>query len=253
MIYVAKILPVVLLPVGVVMLLLLSSLVLRKRWLGVTALLVLWLSSTPVLGDLAMRAAEGWQVPVPVESVPESAAIVVLTGMLQRAPGAREVYEWGAGVDRFDAGIALVNAGKAPVLVLPGGWVPWRPGDRPEGEVLADKAVALGVARDRIIVTGAVSNTAAEAAAVAERLGRGSATEAAPRIVLVTSAFHMRRARQIFERAGFEVVPYPVDFQVSQAPFSVIDAVPTAADLRNTETALRELYGYLYYRLRPGV
>jgi uncharacterized SAM-binding protein YcdF (DUF218 family) len=246
-IYVAKILPALLLPVGVVIILLAAGLGLRRRWLLVAGLVVLWSASTPLVGDLAMRAVEGWQVPVDVDSVPASDAIVVLTGMLQRAPGTREVYEWGGGVDRFEAGVALHRAGKARTVIIPGGWVPWRPDSRPEGEVLAEKAVALGVPREHLVVTERVSNTAGEAAAVARWLARDGTSPR--RIILVTSAFHMRRARLIFERAGLSVVPYPVDFQTSDSPFAVLDALPTAAALRDTETALRELYGYLYYRV----
>lgn len=247
MIYVAKILPVLVLPVGIVLILLAAGLIFRRRWLLLAGLVVLWTASTPLVGHLAMRAAEGWHVPVDIDAVPVADAIVVLTGMLQRAPGPREVYEWGGGVDRFEAGLALYKAGKAERLIIPGGWVPWRPDARPEGEVLAERAVARGVPRDRIVVTGRVSNTAGEAAAVASRLVREGAARRT--VILVTSAFHMRRAQLIFERAGLAVVPYPVDFQTDDSPVGVLDALPTAAALRNTETALRELYGYWYYRL----
>lgn len=248
MIYVAKILPAVFLPVGIVLILLAASLVFRRRWLLVVGLVVLWSASTPLVADLAMRAAEGWQVPLDVDAVPVADAIVVLTGMLQRAPGPREVYEWGGGVDRFEAGVALHKAGKAGTVIIPGGWVPWRPERRPEGEVLAGRAIDRGVPPDRIVVTEKVSNTAGEAAAVASQLaGDGAARRT---VILVTSAFHMRRARLIFERAGLTVVPYPVDFQTDDSPLGVLDAVPTAEALRHTETALRELYGYWYYRLK---
>lgn len=249
MIYVAKILPALLLPVGVVIILLAAGLIFRRRGLLLSGLVVLWSASTPLVGDLTMRAAEGWQVPVDVASVPAADAIVVLTGMLQRAPGPREVYEWGGGVDRFEAGMALHRAGKAQTVIIPGGWVPWRPDSRPEGEVLAEKAVALGVPQDHIVVTERVSNTAGEAAAVAGWLARGGATRHT--IILVTSAFHMRRARLIFEHAGLTVVPYPVDFHASDSPVGVLDALPTAEALLDTQTALRELYGYWYYRVKP--
>ena len=33
------------------------------------------------------------------------------------------------------------------------------------------------------------------------------------RILLVSSAFHMRRAQRLFERQGMKVEPFPVDFQ----------------------------------------
>ena len=249
MIYLAKILPVAFLPVGVVILLLLASLLLRKRWLAVMALVVLWLSATPVVGDVLIRTAEGWQTPVPVENVPVSSAIVVLTGMLQRTPGSREVFEWGEAVDRFDAGVALLRASRAPTLIFTGGWLPWRPDETPEGEILVAKALALGLRPEQVLSTSRTPNTEAEAAAVRELVPHTSGGASGPSIILVTSAFHMRRARLIFEQAGFAVVPFPVDFQTNEGPFTMLDLLPMSGGIRNTEIAIREMYGYWFYRL----
>jgi len=69
-----------------------------------------------------------------------------------------------------------------------------------------------------------------------------------PRIILVTSAFHMRRARMLFERQGFEVEPFPVDFQTSDRPtINVLSFIPSAHALAKSETAMREGVGMLYY------
>jgi len=249
MLYLAKILPCLVLPSGFVILLLVLSIALRRRALAIVALAVLWLSSTPLVSNAVMRAAEGRQVRQPVSSAPAADAVVVLSGMLRDAPGVPAGEEWMDGVDRFDAGVEMVRAGKAPLLVFTGGWLPWYPDARPEGEVLREKAVALGIARDRIAVTGKVPNTAGEAEAVSALLmGRGRA-ERRPSIILVTSAFHMRRSRLLFTRAGLSVTPFPVDFRTSSAPLSFMHLLPAGGSIENTETAIREFYGYLYYRL----
>lgn len=60
MIYLYKILPVFVLPVGITILLVLAGLGLRRRWLIWSGAAVLWLSSTPVISALAIRTAEGW-------------------------------------------------------------------------------------------------------------------------------------------------------------------------------------------------
>ena len=249
MLHLAKILPVFLLPPGAAILLLLAGIVLRKRALAVAGLLVLWLSSTSVVGNAVMRAAEGWQTRIPVASMPTAKAIVVLSGMLRHAPGSEGVDEWGSGVNRFEAGVALLKAGKAPVLIFTGGWMPWRPEDRPQGGVFVDRAVALGVARDQILVTGKASNTADEAREVSKLLRGLSRDHEGGPVILVTSAFHMRRSLLLFTRAGVPVVPFPVGFQASDGPFTFTDILPSAGSIQSTETAVRELYGYLFYRL----
>jgi uncharacterized SAM-binding protein YcdF (DUF218 family) len=249
MYYAAKILPVFFLPSGVAVLLLLASIVFRKRWMAIAGLAVLWLSSLPIASDAVMRAAEGWQVRQPVSSMPDADAIVVLSGMLRGAPGPERVDEWTEGVDRFDAGVALVKAGKAPLLVFTGGWMPWHADGVAEGDILSQKAAAIGVGLDHLVVSSAARNTADEARVVALLLrgrGRGGAP---PSIILVTSAFHMRRSRLLFTRAGLGVTPFPVDFLSSEEPFTSLKLLPRALSIYRTEVAVRELYGYLYYAL----
>jgi uncharacterized SAM-binding protein YcdF (DUF218 family) len=45
------------------------------------------------------------------------------------------------------------------------------------------------------------------------------------------------------------VTSFPVDFQTSPAPPSFVQWLPSGGSIENTETAIREFYGYLYYRL----
>ncbi len=93
-------------------------------------------------------------------------------------------------------------------------------------------------------VTGRVKNTAAEAGAVVRML------PASARVLLVTSAYHMARAKKEFEQAGLGVVAYPVDFQVSQGKKgSVMDFLPQAEALRNTEQGIKEVLGRIMTRL----
>ena len=247
MIYLHAILPVFFLPTGITILLVLAGIVLRRRSLCALGIAVLWLASTSLVGDAAMRAAEGWQVRKPASSIPECEAIVVLSGGRIQAPGDLGVSEW-ADANRFYGGVELYKAGKAPLLIFTGGWVPWQPDARPEGDVLISYAMDLGIPRDGMLTTAKVVNTNAEARAVAHLLAERSGAKAEHRVILVTSAFHMRRAQMLFARAGVETVPFPVDFKVSAGKsFTLVDLLPRGPG--QTETALREFYGLLYYGL----
>jgi hypothetical protein len=54
----------------------------------------------------------------------------------------------------------------------------------------------------------------------------------------------MARAKKEFEQAGLEIVPYPVDFQVSEEKkWSVMDFLPQAEALRNKERGIKEILG----------
>ncbi len=102
--------------------------------------------------------------------------------------------------------------------------------------------------------TPPVVNTAEEAVAIRRLLGASNNFEASsPRILLVTSAFHMRRAQRLFERQGLEVEAFPVDFQARGAWAGPLwrdptQWLPTAGALDGSSRALHELLGRLIYR-----
>lgn len=72
------------------------------------------------------------------------------------------------------------------------------------------------------------------------------------RILLVTQAMDMPRARRMFEQAGFEVVPGPVGFVNRPGPAerSIFDFIPEAGALALSRIALHEYLGLAWYRLR---
>jgi len=209
---------------------------------------VLWASSTPIVARPLFAAIEGNQVRIPaVEAVPADAIVVLSSGRIV-APGPAAISEW-QDADRFFAGLELFKAGKAPLLVFTGGWSPaLRPDDLLEGSVLATYAAQMGVPAAQVVTTGRVANTQEEAAAVASTLR--SLGQVRPRVLLVTSAFHMVRARMLFERNGLTVLPFPVDFAGRGGGFRIFDVIPTVGALSMTQCSLREWYGRLYYRLR---
>jgi uncharacterized SAM-binding protein YcdF (DUF218 family) len=215
-------------------------------------LLLLWFSAMPVTSDLVMRIVEGWEVRIPAEAMPKADAIVVLSSSRVLAPGDSPVSEWDD-PDRFFGGIELYKAGRAPLIIFTGGWEPWLPGLEREGQILTQYAMDLGLPKKHLLATDKVLNTAAEAVAIADLLRKREGVSVPPRVLLVTSAYHMRRALMLFERAGFEVIPFRVDFQVSEGrKMTVLDFMPQGDSLRQTETALREVYGYVYY-LAQGI
>lgn len=69
------------------------------------------------------------------------------------------------------------------------------------------------------------------------------------RWLLVTSAFHMPRAMGCFRQAGWEVLPWPVDYRtVGRADLLVPFANPNEG-IRRFEVALKEWVGLVVYRL----
>ncbi|WP_306546526.1 YdcF family protein [Malikia spinosa] len=251
-IYLHKLLPLLALPTGLVLLLLVVALLLRQRWPVWLALSLFSLGSTPWISDHLVRWSEAKAVRQDASSMGKAQAIVVLSEGRVLAPGPAAQSEWNDG-DRFWGGIELYRADKAPWLVFTGGWAPWQPELAPEGEVLKTWARSQGIPSSAIQITGVAMNTAEEAAAVAALLPKLSSAVGTKQktILLVTSAFHMPRAQRLFEQAGLAVLPYPVDFKVSaRGSFSAMDLLPSASAWQRTEMAWRELLGRAWYATR---
>jgi uncharacterized SAM-binding protein YcdF (DUF218 family) len=241
-----KVLPLFVLPIGWVGLLVLFALWRKKRWPLVVALAVLYLGSLPFVGVRLIGWVERRHPAMAVGQVEPADAVVVLGGILGPKVSGDHIGNFLETGERFEAGVILLHADKAPWLVFTGARMGWRDTHATEGDELKRLAIARGVAADKILVTDYVANTADEARVVAAMMKK----RGWQRIVLVTTGWHMARSALQFRKAGVEGVIFPVDFRHDpNRRISMIDFIPRAEAWMQTETALREIYGYWFYRL----
>ena len=225
-----------------VIIVILIGLIKNKKKLIYLTIGVLYILSTSIFSSYFFKLLEGYEYRKPISAMESADAIVVLSGMLEINEVEDSTYiEWGD-PDRFFGGIALFNAGKAQKLVFTGGKMPWDKSKKTEGEVLKEYAISNSIASENIFVTKDVENTADEAVAVKQLI------KPCKRIILVTSAYHMYRAKILFEREGFDVIPYKVDYKTSNIiVFNIFSFLPSSENLRTTETAFREIIGRIFY------
>ena len=172
-------------------------------------------------------------------------AIVVLSGMLNTIKiNGKLNYEFNDSVDRILSGIDLFKNNKAPLLILTKGKLPWSIG-KSEGENIMNFAIKQGIPKENILLTDYVQNTDQEAQSVKQLL-----TSNNPRIILVTSAFHMPRAKKVFDAQKIKVFPFAVDYKNSENKITFLDFVPSALSFSSTSFAIRELIGRFYYILK---
>ncbi len=245
MIYLHKILPIFVLPIMLVIIFILIGLIKNKKKLIYISIGVLYIISTPIFSKNFFKLVEGNEYRKPISAIDSADAIVVLSGMLEiNEVGDSTYVEWGD-PDRFFGGIALFKAGNSQKLIFTGGKMPWDKAKKTEGRVLKEYAISNGIPIENILVTKDVENTAEEAEAVKELIGPSK------RIILVTSAYHMYRAQRLFEKQGFVVIPYKVDYKVAgNSTVTVMDYLPSAGNLELTETGIRELLGRLFYLIK---
>jgi uncharacterized SAM-binding protein YcdF (DUF218 family) len=245
MIYLHKILPIFVLPIMLVIIVILIGLIKNKKTLIYIAIGVLYILSTPIFANNFFKLIEGSQYRKPISAIDSADAIVVLSGMLEiNEVGDSTYVEWGD-PDRFFGGIALFKAGKAQKLIFTGGKMPWDKAKKTEGDVLKQYAISNGIPNEKIFVTKDVENTADEAVAVKELISPSK------RIILVTSAYHMYRAQRLFEKQGFIVIPYKVDYKAAgNNQVTFIDFLPSALNLESLEIGIREIIGRIYYIIK---
>ena len=245
MIYLHKVLPLIASPLFICVALILVGTIFRKHRINLVAILLLATASLPIVSHSFIQTLEQDYELLNIDEVGEADAIVVLSGMV-RTLNQRNIlsYEWTDAADRIFAGIELKRANKAPKLALTGGKLPWSVG-KPEGEFLRDIAIKNGIPSEQIWITENVQNTDQEARATLNILENEN-----PKVILVTSAFHMPRARKVFEAAGLKVIPFAVDFRASADKITLMDFIPSADALKDTSFFVREMIGRLYYAIK---
>jgi len=245
LIYLHKILPTFVLPIILLIIVILIGLIKNKKKLIYIAIGVLYILSTPIFSNNFFKLVEGSEYRKPINTIDSADAIVVLSGMLGISEvGDSSYIEWGD-PDRFFGGIALFKAGKAKKVVFTGGKMPWDKAKKTEGDVLKEYAISNGIPSEKVFVTKDVENTADEAVAVKELISPSK------RIILVTSAYHMYRAKRLFEKQGFEVIPYKVDYIFSNnKDVTFLDFLPSANNLELTEIGIREIIGRIFYLVK---
>jgi len=259
-IFLSKLLPLFAYPLGLACVLLFFALLAgRKSKTGmvlvILALLILWLSSTTGFSTLLARSLE-WRF-TPQDKIPASDAIVLVGGGTEPAASPRPSVEINSAGDRVLYAARLYREGKAPTILLSGGEISWlNEGASTPAEDMAELLSFMGVPAEAMLVETESRNTYENALFAHEMLEEMGLD----RIILVTSAMHMPRASAAFEKQGFEVLPAPVDYSVTENESAeepkgalvskILDIIPTASSLALTTNAIKEYIGLLVYRLQ---
>ena len=210
------------------------------KWLGWLTIAWLWLWMTPIMT---------WVVGVPlereflvdgivprVETFPEADAIILLGGGIGADTNRNSYAEMSAGADRVWQAARLFKAEKAPMIVATG----FYPQDTTL-PLLKDFDLA-----EECVTFLEAKNTEEEA--------KGIAKMGYKKILLVTSAWHTKRARLMFKKYApeIEVVCAPADFEqtmMAENLFSPKAILPDVNAFQLNSVALHEWVGIVGYKL----
>ncbi len=245
----ARILQSFLLPPGIFLILIAVGFLVRKdcRLLGkllvVSGCLLLYFSSIGAVSDQLIKPLEGTYPPLREMPAKKADAIVVLGGgardlsWLDLAPEPSE-----SAVERVAKGVILYRRMHIPLMMVGGNGIPGKH-NISEADAMSRVAADLGVPPVNLVIVGKARNTLESAEAV-KRVLKGN------RIILVTSAFHMKRAAGMFKKKGFEVIPAPCGYRGESSASSFFSFIPSADNLRYSSSAISEYIGLAWYRIQ---
>ena len=212
----------------------------RKRlakWIGGLTVAWLWLWMTPIMTwvvgvPLEREFLVDGKVPA-VETFPEADAIVLLGGSMAVETNLSQYAEMWTSADRVWQTARLYRAERAGKIIATGDYAKYS---------TLGLLLDFGVAKDDVSFLDA-RNTEEEA--------KGIAQKGFKKILLVTSAWHMKRARLMFEKYApeIEVICAPADFENSMTAARGISLVPDFNVFALNSVAFHEWVGIIGYTI----
>ncbi|MHA6247541.1 YdcF family protein [Pontibacter sp. CAU 1760] len=234
--------------IWVLALLLLAVFLKSAKWRRTSllaALAVLLVFSNPFLANEAWRA---WEVEAtPIQDLPHHDVAVVLTGVTAYREDIPDRIHTHKGADRFLHPLQLYRMGKVDKFLITGGSGLVLATAVPESEQIEKVLLMAGVPEEDILTEGNSRNTHENATNTAAVMQQHPEWQ---KLLLVTSAFHMRRSAGCFQKAGLEATPFSTDFYASERRFTPDETIiPSIAAFSNWQLLIHEMTGYIVYKV----
>ncbi|WP_187328677.1 YdcF family protein [Echinicola rosea] len=175
--------------------------------------------------------------------------VVLLGGMAESWPGMdRPIFLKGG--DRLIGALELLQHSEQNMLLISGGAF-YKRDVLPEASFIKSFLTNQDMIPNPIVAESTSTNTAQNARYCREIFTRH---DWPMDIVLVSSAFHLYRARKCFEKQGFQVETFATDPLESRTPKPIIHAfIPNLQSLITWEYLFKEWLGTLYYYLKGEI
>lgn len=207
------------------------------KWIGGLTVAWLWLWMTPIMTwvvgvPLEREFLVNGRVPA-VESFPDADVIVLLGGSMGVETNLSQYAEMWTSADRVWQAARLYRAERAGKIIATGDYAKYS---------TLGLLLDFGVAKDDVSFLDA-RNTEEEA--------KGIAQKGFKKILLVTSAWHMKRAILMFEKYApeIEVICAPADFENSMTAARGLSLVPDFNVFALNSVAFHEWVGIVGYTI----
>ena len=218
----------------------------KKRLTG-SGILLLLIFTNNALSTLVINA---WEPTFkPIVSLPIYDIGIVLTGVTNINKTADDRTFFDKGADRATHAVQLYKEGKLKRILITGGQGFQPKNNQKEAILLANFMVTAGVPESDLILEDESKNTR-ENAMFTKRTLEGRGENLDQRFLLITSAFHMKRAEGCFRKVGLTVDTYPVDYYGNDNPVNIRNLIqPSPNSLLLWHKLTKEWIGLLVYRI----
>lgn len=250
--FLSKTIDFLVMPYSMAFLLILYSLITRdlkrKRKSVVAGLSILFVISNTYLVN---RAFLWWEPKsVSISSLEKTYDVgVVLSGGLINVSSLRPDHvELGAQANRFYSAFLLYRAGKIRKILITG-TSPKPNMDAGKGEVMQARQILMrwGIPGHDVIIEEKARNTRENAVFSAKIIRDKFSPE---KVLLITSAYHMRRSIQCFRKGGIQADYYPCDFYAMRDSQKWKDfIIPSADTVGYFDLLWHEWIGYISYKV----
>ncbi len=216
----------------------------RRFCLGAAVLLAVLGTNNALLNEALLA----WEAPpVTLAALPPADAAVLLTGIAKNDKLPRDRVYLGRGADRFTNVLWLYRAGRVRRVIISGGSSAVLGGAGTEASGLRTLLRLAGVPDSAILVEDRSRNTHENALFTKALLRQHPDIKS---LVLVTSAYHERRALGCFARVGLHPRPFPADFRSTDRSWTpAYWLLPDPDTLTLWSMLLHEIAGYVVYRV----
>jgi len=210
----------------------------RKQRSFIAALILLFIFSNAFLFN---QFAKRWDIPAyTVKKTDNYSCAIILGGFAGENKDGDGHFNPNA--DRFIQGVMLYKTGKVSHILITGGNGSLNAGKFREGTWAKTQLLALNIPDSAILIESNSRNTIENARFSNVILKQSHLVGP---YLLVTSAFHMRRAQMIFKKERINIIPYSCGFLTNEYKYAFDDyVIPSAPNLSLWGLYLKEVVGY---------
>jgi len=221
----------------------------QHRWAAINGgmVLFLFLFGSTTLSSSLIATLEKPYIGGIVDGNATADAVVVLGGYTSGGDEELTGIDASEAFDRILTGIELIREERADRLFVGGGMYLLNDSRKSEFSVIEPWIKRWDLTDVPIGTLGDAGNTYGESLAVKKLMDE----QGWNKIFLVTTAWHMPRARAVFESSGVRVVPVGCDFR--SIPRAKLKVFPSRDRLESLHIFLKEKVGWIYYRSKGWI